>query len=285
MENFSKMQGNIFVDYPDVVAECQNRGLVPALFLDKVSDSVLRGIRHISPAGRYTATDAVFVPCDQKAPSADHIVNFCSGFLCAHSEEEALRAFRLRGSLEAFLKSTSTKKYCLDGVYGIDAQGYLHNSRDIPLFCLHDVDPHKLHSVIEQVNDALCSYHTVGSVYGRMLQDDTAYVGFSTYAGFVPSHSQKQLRRTARNSVWRELSDAYKVELLDDRGGRNYQNILSYLTPANQKYYIQERRAQQREANALASRAGIEHAGMECCDLGAKSQPDAAAEHDVSMQR
>lgn len=228
---------NIYQMYGDVITEKEKQGFVPALYLKNASRLHFVTVNSINVAHGINPGDLEFVKVGEyKNPGSE--TAYTTYVLFAKDEEQALDVFRRRNSFVRAL-SHRTGSGSIPNLVGIDAKGNIRPDTYLPGFNVYGLKESELDEVVSIVESGMKTFNR-GIVEGRMMEEDSAHIYFSTRTKLVSTSDITRMRKKMLNTVCQYFTKYYGVERLDDRGGNNQDNILSYLTDLNKKRFLAE---------------------------------------------
>ena len=220
---------NIYETFGEIVAKYEAQGLVPALYLDELSNSQLFLVRKVRIANGVIHRDLVFVPSG--ITSSDKGVELTSYILFAKDEEQATNAFRRRATFDKFLVR-STAIGAVPKTWGIDANGFIRNGNYVPMFNVKCESQENLDKIVEYANRKISACGR-GFVDGVMRKNSEAHISYWTRDGSSCLKDVRRVRMTMLNVVCGYVARKFEVERLGDRGGANEKNICEYLYDKN----------------------------------------------------
>lgn len=228
---------NVFEDYAGIVGACREAGLEPVLFLDSASTTLIRAIKKRAVVDRYFPAGMEIVSCSSAQKGGAMLT---SGFVCAKDEGDAMRAFRLRRSLEVKIGSAIGRGRVGARIFGVDAVGNVYNSGAVPLFGLKSTSETELQTIIDRINGELYP-SAMGYVDGVIYGEHDARLIFCLRNIDTPIAQVDGVRKVMLNTVWKELVAEYDLEPLDDRAGMDSRNIRAYLRESSKRIYAKKK--------------------------------------------
>lgn len=216
---------NINLQYADIIAPYLEQGLVPALFLDGASSWQYSKVKGFSSGRGLNPKDLLFVPV--KTTYTHENIAKTSYVLFANDELQANDVFRRR---VIFAKGLS--RYNARGeipkLLGVDFWGNVRPDTYVPIFNVKRVKEADLDDIVAFSNNHLSLYNR-GVVRCEQGKNDTGHISFCLRGELASTKDLQNIRKKMFNSIYSQLSEKYDIELLDDRGGNNMDNIKSYL--------------------------------------------------------
>lgn len=234
----------VYLDYVDEIVECEQRGLIPVVIFDNGGLSSKRIIDKVLSLS-YLPDNVELKECHTQKNKQRGL----GYLLCAQNEADALKLFRLRARIGCQLAMTARGKTIIPDVYGIDADGAVHGVTYMPLFLARGLDDEGVERLLNTLNVSI-SKQRIGSLYASRVSDTEVRAYLEIKNASLPAERVS----IARARVFRLLASAWKtydIELLDDRGGKNLDNILSYMQDLDGRYYA--RICAQREGKRTAT--------------------------------
>lgn len=234
---------NIYEDCGDLVAEYEARGMVPMLYIDSGTSVLMRGIKKYGTAGRY-------LPAEYELVSSGETGTFrycdtASYILFAKNEQDAMLGFRMRMSLVSRLNRNMPKWYAESRIYGIGADGSLHDIFDVPMFVIKDIKERELDELLEYSNDLVEKYK-YGGIMARKCGDEGKDAMIVLHLNKITAAHDKTVttRICMMNNVWAKVARFYDTEVLDDRCGDNQENIRRYMSQTTRQIFAKHRTEQ-----------------------------------------
>lgn len=216
---------NINLQYADIIAPYLEQGLVPALFLDDASSWQYSKVKSFSSGRGVNPKDLIFVPVNTRYTREN--VAKTSYVLFANDELQANEVFRRR---VIFAKGLA--RYTVRGeipkLSGVDFCGNVRPNTYVPIFNVRSAKEVDLNDIVAFSNDNLSLYNR-GTVCCEQGNNNIGHILFCLRGELASMKDLQNIRKKMFNSVYSQLSDKYDIELLDDRGGNNVENIKSYL--------------------------------------------------------
>lgn len=230
---------NIFVDYPHVVAECEARGLVPVLYIDKVNVYILGVAKKASSVRRFMSDDVELIVLDEELKKGNK-KQTC--FVCTKNQDDALTLFRMRLSFEARVRGIVPSKYVAFEMSGIDASGDFRSQREMPVAIIRGVTESGSTYISAVLDEQLqqLKYGT-DTVLMREVGADAVEINLWVKGKTIASNSAILAKKCIYRSLLNNFGQKYDIELLDDRGGKDLKNIHKYLGETKQQQYAQMR--------------------------------------------
>lgn len=246
------MINNIYESCGDFVREYESKGLIPVLYLESVGRNQLCLVKRVHIARGIVPNDFVFVQCGQEVNQSGTKLN--SFILFANNEEDAIDGFRRRVSYSKFL-SRSTANGAIPRLYGIDASGNVCPSNYVPIFNIKSICQRGLDEIVEEANSQVRKYAR-GVIRGKINSLGDAHIYFQMREDLANLKDIKSIRSKMMNSFCKNYCGGYEIELLDERGGKNWANI--------EKFLFEEAMASNLAKSALMNAKQVEKNYEEC---------------------
>lgn len=230
---------NIFVDYPQVVAECEARGLVPVIYVDKVNVYILGVAQKASSVRRFMSDDVELIVLDEESKNGSKN-RTC--FVCAKNKDDALTLFRMRLSFEARVRGIVPSKYVAFEMSGIDASGDFRSQREMPVAIIRGLTKSSSTYVSAVLDEHLqqLKYGT-DTIMMREVGADALEINLWANSKTIVSKNAILAKKCIYRTLLNNFGQKYDIELLDDRGGKDLKNIHKYLGETKQQQYAQMR--------------------------------------------
>lgn len=226
---------NIYESFGEIVAGYEKQGLVPALYVERVSCSQLLLIKKVHSAGGIEPRNLFFVSCETII--TDSGTKLDSYVLFAPTEMQAIDAFRRRVAFDRFL-ARITASGSVPKLYGIDAKGFVRDSQYVPMFNVLCDRQEDLDEIIEYANSKISCYAR-GFVMGRFVANGEANISYILRENLASLKDIKHVRARMLNAVCNRVAKNFDVIRLDDRGGENEENICEYLYETSRGSFLE----------------------------------------------
>lgn len=261
-------KSNLYIDYPDVAKECQKRGLIPVLFFEAANANLVKTLRASQAMRRGMLGELVL--CSREVPALVGAVPRFDCFVCAQNGEDAFKLFRRRLSVQKGVKEMLANKFCNSPMYCIETNGALRSPYELPVACIHNIARSECARVENSLNAKLTQFQlSQGRLQVCAGKRQDARVIFGLNGQNLDLSDIDGAKKGALGAISQVCARKYDVELLDDRGGHDAQNISRYIGVQARRNFAQNKVAGMlRESDSAAPTAGaIESAESASRDL------------------
>lgn len=233
-------KSNINVDYPDVAKECQKRGLIPVLFFEAANANLVKTLRASQAMRRGMLGELVL--CSREVPALVGAVPKFDCFVCAQNGEDAFRLFRRRLSVQKGVKEMLANKFCNSPMYCIEINGALLSPYELPVARIHNITRSECARVENSLNAKLTKFQLSQGrlqVCAGNKQDARVILGLNGHN--LDLSDIDGVKKGSFGAISQVCARKYDVELLDDRGGHDAQNISRYLGVQARRTFAQNK--------------------------------------------